>query len=415
MGNAFQWFRDLDLSVLSRRSDKYKDHRSDPSHPEKVPVVEMKPDTNDGSKSNAVACSPLYIACRENNLARAKRLLKTLTLEDVDRIEPNGSTALHAACYHGHQEVVKLLLELGADRSIQNKYGCLPYDEAAGEEIRQLFIRVPNMNRLVCDTGVIEWERIDEDAFNEANSSRLMIKSLYDSTNVVGSDGIRKMFERIEKNYIDKSLAHAEGIEQIRRYFRKATEQEDPKWIVTAFSAETDFYKFLNRELAGGCATNQMERTYIVALLLYHPKLDALSYIGASCRVMRINEETLEKYKKAPVLMTKAFLSSSLEEKVAVWFAHRANLAQQRGNTVTRFDRRGKVILQWVLCKYIVKHRRSALNIENISQYALEGEVLIMPYTVFKVKSVSQIQPAFIPDDCAIHMIEVEECEPYSA
>lgn len=414
MGNVIQWFKNLDYSVLFRRGDNHNNYRSDKNHPENIEVVELKSGEKNQTKSNEFVCSPLYVACRNNDFERVKRLLKTLTLDDIDKMEPNGSTALHAASYHGHRDIVKFLLDLGADRSVQNRFGCLPYDEANDEETRQLFVRIPNMNRLVSDTGAIEWERIDDDALNEANNERLMIETLYDRMNMVGGDCIRTMFEKIENNYIDKSLTYAKDIDKIRRFFHKATEEEDPKWIITAYTAESDFYKFFNRELAGGSNTNRMERTYIVALLLHHPKLDPLSYIGTSCRVMRITEETLEKYKKKPRLMVKAFMSSSIEEKIAIWFAHRANSASNKTPNLTRFNLQGKAILQWVLCKYTIKHRRSALNIENISQYAMEGEILIMPYTVFQVKSVSQVRPSFMPDDCFIQMIEIEECDEYS-
>ncbi|CAF4102318.1 unnamed protein product, partial [Rotaria sp. Silwood1] len=113
-------------------------------------------------------CSKFYLACRGNNIEEVKELLKTITLDEIDRMEPNGSTALHTACYHGHQEIVKLLLKAGADRAISNKYNYLPFDEALNDEIKELFFRVPNTNRLVSDTGAIEWESINDDALETA-------------------------------------------------------------------------------------------------------------------------------------------------------------------------------------------------------------------------------------------------------
>ncbi|CAF2842767.1 unnamed protein product [Rotaria sp. Silwood2] len=97
-----------------------------------------------------------YVACRDNNYKKVQELLRTMTLDDVDRLETNGSTGLHAASYYGHARIVKLLLKKGADRAIKNKYQCLPYDEAANDGIKELFLRVPNSNRLVSDTGAIE-------------------------------------------------------------------------------------------------------------------------------------------------------------------------------------------------------------------------------------------------------------------
>ena len=44
----------------------------------------------------------------------------------------------------------------------------------------------------------------------------------------------------------------------------------------------------------------------------------------------------------------------------------------------------------------------------------MEAEVLIMPYTVFKVKEVVETRPSFIPEGFQINMVEFEECDDYS-
>ncbi|CAF4358604.1 unnamed protein product [Rotaria socialis] len=58
-------------------------------------------------------------------------------------------------------EIYKVEPDDRADRAIQNKYGCLPFDEALNNNIKDLFLRVPNGNRLVGNTGAIECELID--------------------------------------------------------------------------------------------------------------------------------------------------------------------------------------------------------------------------------------------------------------
>src|SRR5262249_14963561 len=155
-------------------------------------------------------------------------------------VEANGSTALHAASYHGHSDIVKLLLERGADRAIFNKFQCLPFDEASSDGIRELFLRIPNGNRLIMNTGNIEWELIDDDALVRATEERQIIKSIYN--NVTGTTPIDKMFEKIEKNYIDRELSTLPKMEDIKHFFTKATQEKDPKWIIKAYTAETDFY-----------------------------------------------------------------------------------------------------------------------------------------------------------------------------
>ncbi|CAF1369255.1 unnamed protein product, partial [Didymodactylos carnosus] len=82
--------------------------------------------------------SALYNACRNNDIEQVKTLLTNTSLEQLNRIEPNGSTALHAASFLSRGEIVKLLLEQGADRWIKNRYNMTPYEEAK-PHIKEIF------------------------------------------------------------------------------------------------------------------------------------------------------------------------------------------------------------------------------------------------------------------------------------
>lgn len=84
--------------------------------------------------------SAFYMACREGNLDMVNRLLKSMTVRDVNRVEEsNRSTALHAASFFGQKHVVQRLLEIGADTYIHNGHGVTPEQEAKTEDIRALF------------------------------------------------------------------------------------------------------------------------------------------------------------------------------------------------------------------------------------------------------------------------------------
>jgi hypothetical protein len=221
------------------------------------------------------------------------------------------------------------------------------------------------------------------------------------------------MFEKIEKNYIDKGLTNFDGIENIRRFFQKATKDQNPKWIIKAYTAETDFYKILNQEIAAGATQYQSERRYIIALLSYHPILDQLVFTGHSYRVLKLNYNELEKYRINCSLMAKSFLSSSIDRKVAELFLCQQESIQKQIAAPIRTKADGSSIKTWAMCVYHVKHRRTALHIENSSQYANEGEILIMPYTVFKVKKIFQTKPLYLPKDQTMTEIELEECDQY--
>jgi hypothetical protein len=402
----------------ARRDDILGDFRTKSNHPERLSVSEIvitndtKPKARSQSKTTSIQCSEFYVACRTNNIKQVKKkLLDGISLNEIDRLEPNGSTALHAACYHGHTEIVELLLKTGADRAISNKFDCLPFDEANNAQIKQLFFRVPTSNRLVSDAGTIEWELISKTVLETAAEERSLIKSIYD--NASGFTPIDKMFEKIEKNYINEGLTNFDGIDDIKRFFEKATKEQDPIWIIKAYTAETDFYKVLNKEIAGGANKYQNERRYIIALLMYHPKLDSLSFTGTCYRVIQMNYHDLAKYQINCLFMTKSFLSSSIDQKVAELFLCQKESAQQQTTHPVRAKADGSLIKSWVMCVYNIKHRRTALHTENSSQYANEGEVLIMPSTVFIVKRIEQIKLSCLPKEQTMTQIDLDECDEY--
>jgi hypothetical protein len=88
--------------------------------------------------------SEFYLACRNGDVKFVTNYLLNLssTKWNPNDFEPIvKSTPLHAAAFYGHKEIVQLLLEYGCDRSQTNNYGLTAYEEAANDEIRQLFKR----------------------------------------------------------------------------------------------------------------------------------------------------------------------------------------------------------------------------------------------------------------------------------
>jgi ankyrin repeat protein len=56
-------------------------------------------------------------------------------MADVDLKDGDGQTALHYAASCGHADVVKFLLDNGADPNVADTEGMLPIDVASGSEI----------------------------------------------------------------------------------------------------------------------------------------------------------------------------------------------------------------------------------------------------------------------------------------
>ncbi|CAF2046608.1 unnamed protein product [Rotaria magnacalcarata] len=436
MGNIFanvetpQWLKKLNAYVFYRRNKSQSNVSSQPDHAERVseeiPTIindstqnsktvteSLKPMSSTTTTTSPPKCSDFYIACRDNDQGKVKELLETMTPDEVDRLEPNGSTALHAACFYGHYHIVELLLKKGADRAVQNRHQCIPFDEAKNDDIKELFLRIPNSNRLVVQTGAIEWTLIDEEAVEKAKEERNIIKYLYEEK--VKASSIDVMFQRIEKNYVNKILNTIGGIEIIRRFFQKAIEEKDPKWLITAYTAETDYYRVLNTEIACGSSICQNERRYIIALISHHDSLEQYTFIGNSYRVMHISNHDLKRYQVGNLTMTKSFVSSSIDRNIIELLSWRQESRRLPIEATQRQTIDGQQIKSWVVCKYHIKHHRTALHIENVSQYAHEGEILIMPYSVFKVKKIdTNVKLSFLQNVSQVTEIHLEECDEYS-
>jgi ankyrin repeat protein len=104
--------------------------------------------------------SDFYLACRDGDIEIVKNLLPSMSIERINWFEPNGSTALHAASYHGHTEIVRILLVSDACRSLRNlRYNLTPYEEARNDDIRRLFSRInlPSQARFIGSSSKTEW------------------------------------------------------------------------------------------------------------------------------------------------------------------------------------------------------------------------------------------------------------------
>jgi ankyrin repeat protein len=96
------------------------------------------------TSKNPSQVSEFYLACRNGDVEFVKDYLMKIspTKYNPNHLESSvKSTPLHAASYYGHKEIVQLLIEHGCDRSQTNGYGLTAYEEAANDEIRQLFKR----------------------------------------------------------------------------------------------------------------------------------------------------------------------------------------------------------------------------------------------------------------------------------
>ncbi|CAF3331972.1 unnamed protein product [Rotaria socialis] len=345
---------------------------------------------NNGATPDSSETSHFYDACRENNISLVDHYLKTMTVEEVDRIEPNGSTALHVAAYRGYDKIVELLIQKGASCSVKNRYNSTPLEEAKTDRIRQLIRRRLNKNRFVGD--YVEWTIPTNDTDCKSHEYFKTLKSY-------GTDPkFHKLIGYIKRHYLETELHDVDGISIVKEYFDKAINDKDPTYLLTAYTARTGFCSALNAHLAqiqpeSLTAKENLSRAYYIGILAAHPKFDTLSYIGKVFRSMITTTHDLEKYKIGTRILTRSFLSASKQKSIA------SNFYINQDDTSNRLS---------VLCVYKIRNKRTALDIQQVSLYQYEEEVLILPYSAFKI---TKIHPN--KNNSSQVKIKLKECEPW--
>ncbi len=169
-------------------------------------------------------------------------------------------------------------------------------------------------------------------------------------------------------------MADLEDIEKVRSFIDKAIKENDPTYIVRAYTAETGFYRRLNEDLSQmptHWSGIKHERN-IASILMFHPVFQGYSFTGETYRGMTMSLKDFKEYVIDSVFMNKTFLSTSKERARAESFA-------VSDKSSTDFA---------VICKYAIKHAGTALGIEKLSEYPPEKEVLILPYASFRVKDI---------------------------
>ena len=82
---------------------------------------------------------PLYIAARSGFYDLTSILITRGS--PVNHCQVDDSTPLHAGAYFGQTEIVKMLLEYGADPTIKNKWNHTPMEEAENNKITEAFTK----------------------------------------------------------------------------------------------------------------------------------------------------------------------------------------------------------------------------------------------------------------------------------
>ncbi|CAF2761461.1 unnamed protein product [Rotaria sp. Silwood2] len=114
---------------------------------------------------------------------------------------------------------------------------------------------------------------------------------------------------------------------------------------------------------------------------------------------MRITQYDLDQYLSNQHILNRSFLSASMNREVAEMFASEGQQSKMRH---TPKDHRA---LQYsCLCKYLIKQNSTAINIQSLSTRPDEKEILILPFTVFKIIAIKQ---NYLDDPTASISVEI--------
>ena len=378
-------------------------------------------------EANSNAIDVLYHLCKENEIEILQTILPFIgNINIINQIQTtSGSTCLHVACYYGHSDVVKILLEHGAAHSIRNlRHNLTPYEETTTDDIKKLLVDQRKLSSSE-DYNYIEWSMVGDDLLGKRREFRraMDLYKTYDNHHLIS-----RLLVEVIQYYLNEYLMNTDNsnekivrkqIETIEKCLKEAIETQDYlTCFIKAYTLTNIFYKVLNQDLALYVLeyfdpSKRFSFNYrlvnclvhIVTLFIYHPKLPQYQYQGICHRGMRITSTDLDLYQLNHHILNRAFLSTSIDQEVAEMFA---GIGQQ---SQMRYTPKDHCALQYsCLCHYSIKQNSTAINIENLSARTDEKEVLIVPFTVFKVTA---IRRSDCDDSTAKVFIEIdlEECE----
>ncbi|CAF0802642.1 unnamed protein product [Adineta steineri] len=344
----------------------------------------------------------LYKACKENDINEVKEYLQNIHIKILNERVGNRSTPLHIASYNGHNEIVQLLLKAGASRSIRNRpYGLTAYEEARTQSTKDLFrmnLDDNQQERFFSNTVFIEWVTTSRNPHKKRNYLRKKLKQLQTYRDYEIDQVYKELVEHMYA-YID-TLTLSNHIKQIlKQYFTQMKETRSPVYIIKVYTSATSFHKYYNEYIAQHgidffdpfsvdihvdyAIIKSLLKT--IGIIMYDKRFSKYRYCGKTYRGMLLTEEDLYKYIVHSKIMNKSFLSTSKSKEIAEAFS---------GYEQEKFLRKTpdkQAIHISVLCTYIIRNPETALNIETISErISDEKEVLILPFSIFEVKSVQK-------------------------
>ncbi|UJR18299.1 hypothetical protein I4U23_005202 [Adineta vaga] len=378
-------------------------------------TYKQKPDDAVFHKPLQGQISEFYWSCRNGDLKAVQNIFSASNFSTINCLEPNGSTGLHAASYFGHFDVVKFLLQQGVLRHEKNLHGFSAYEEAATNEIRELFHRRCNSERFSTSTAdhvrslfspydeqlldenhgakANEWVLGDNDelsiCFNQALLKVLKTmakRNMLDSSSFTLPDAVDdNKYVVINEEYavsglhklIDKYItpSHSE-YKKARELLSKYVQLKNITHLLRLYTLETPFYRNLGSDV---------DVFYLLFPVFIKSKtLQNRAFQGCSYRGLTMTQNDLRAYKWAlkrqgSIPMTKSFCSTSVDKTVATRFIR--NVAKDKISVLM-------VFYFAEICDTAIHLFALSADLPGISDFEDEREVLVLPLTSFHVTNI---------------------------
>jgi hypothetical protein len=338
----------------------------------------------------------LHGACEHNDIQQVKNILQSFTMNDLNAFENNEeNTALNIASQNARYEIVQMLLEHGDCMMKRNRSGLTPFIQAKDERTRQIFAQYQRpLPRFAGD--FLEWTV----AYSEPAIKRAQIRKYLARKHFISDS-----FEEMSRRYVRCYLA-LEGFSNVEIDNLESNGYTSVDEFIRAYTSPLRFYKYINHHLATYAlayfdSSFNMYTPYsfiycllsIVASTLHTVRFRR-SFIGHVYRGMLITQDYLDKYVAGSRILNTAFLSTSKNRTVAEIFAgiDKDQTSPLQDSTYVK-----------VLCKYKIKNKKTAFDIEDLSNIQSESEVLIFPFSAFHVTGVhktSSNSVEIVLDEC---------------
>lgn len=327
--------------------------------------------------------SGFYCACRDNDIKKAKQFLRKITVAEINHIESNGSTALHIACHRNHFDIVQLLLNHGACRSILNLHNLTPYDETIDENIKKLFYR-NERDYFISPYGTITWHIWNPSTWDSIRAMNMYLEcELY-------RVGLVTMLKHLQEHYLPCIRLNEKEKQQIKWFFDKAIATQSSLPIFRAYSTPTKFHKIVNEHLAKALSRpiridparrSLTVSVYYLASIFTFSSINNIRPTGfETFRGMIMSKNELKKYRRGDIVVNTALVSTSENRSVASAFA-----GDNQGQLLRQSKGRHKLQIGAILHYKFRPNTDRSMSMSMISEFRDEDEVIIKPLTPFKV------------------------------